>query len=116
VWCRLFVLAGVLLALLPGAAQARGPIPPSVFQAVRLYWKSPQERIEAFDVAWCESKFSTTARNGQYENIFQMGLSERRRYGWHAAGSSPRLTARAAYRYYRASGSDWSPWECKPRA
>lgn len=66
---------------------------------------------QAIAVAWCESRFSVNARNGQYLGLFQMGSSERARYG-HS--SSALGQARAAYRYFVASGRDWSPWACKP--
>lgn len=51
------------------------------------------------------------ARNGQYLGCFQMGSSERRKYG-NSAGVWGQ--ARAAWKYFVDSGSDWSPWECKP--
>jgi hypothetical protein len=65
----------------------------------------------ALRVAWCESRWHTGARNGQYLGLFQMGDYARGRYGhsWDALGQ-----ARAAYAYFVASGRDWSPWECKP--
>lgn len=66
---------------------------------------------EALRVSWCESHYFTWARNGQYLGLFQMGSSERRIYGH---GSSPWTQARAAHRYFVASGRDWSPWSCKP--
>jgi hypothetical protein len=68
---------------------------------------------EALRVADCETggTFWVGARNGQYLGLFQMGKSERATYGH---GSSAIEQARAAYRYFIASGSDWSPWECKP--
>jgi len=69
---------------------------------------------QALRVAQCESGMHTWASNGQYVNLFQMGYAERRRYGWHVAGSSPWVAARAAYRYFAATGYDWSPWTCKP--
>lgn len=52
------------------------------------------------------------ARNGQYRGCFQMGDWERRNYGH---GNNPWAQAAAAYRYFRATGSDWSPWSCKPQ-
>lgn len=67
---------------------------------------------EALRVAMCESNYHTWARNGQYLGLFQMGSSERRLYGHHY--SSPWVQARAAKRYFVASGRDWSPWTCKP--
>lgn len=65
----------------------------------------------ALRVAWCESRWHTGATNGQYLGLFQMGSFARSTYGhsWDALGQ-----ARAAYRYFVASGRDWSPWECKP--
>ena len=68
----------------------------------------------AVRVASCESGLSEWARNGQYQNLFQMGYAERRRYGWHVAGSSPWLAAKAAYRYFKASGYSWRAWTCQP--
>lgn len=70
-----------------------------------------QRCLEALEVSWCESRFSIDARNGEYRGLFQMGSWERRTYG-HGAG--PLAQARAARRYFVASGRDWSPWSCKP--
>jgi hypothetical protein len=66
---------------------------------------------QAVRVAWCESRLSVYARNGQYLGLFQMGSYARSRYGhsWDAWGQS-----RAAYRYFRASGYSWRPWACRP--
>lgn len=66
---------------------------------------------EALAVARCESRLSTTARNGQYLGLFQMGSSERGLFGH---GPTAYEQARAAHRYFVASGRDWSPWSCKP--
>jgi hypothetical protein len=66
---------------------------------------------QALRVARCESRFRTTAQNGQYLGLFQMGASERRLFGH---GPSAYEQARAAYRYFVVSGRDWSPWSCKP--
>ncbi|MFO7572957.1 MAG: hypothetical protein R6W48_10225 [Gaiellaceae bacterium] len=65
---------------------------------------------QALDVAWCESRFDTNARNGQYLGLFQMGSSERRLFGH---GSTAHEQARAAHRYFVLSGRDWSPWGCR---
>ena len=68
---------------------------------------------QALAVARCEAGHSMTPRahNGQYLGMFQMGSYARARFGH----GSDRLTqARAAYRYFVASGRDWSPWACKP--
>lgn len=66
---------------------------------------------QAIAVARCESNLSVWAQNGQYLGLFQMGSSERMLYGH---GSTPLSQAEAAYRYFIASGSDWSPWQCRP--
>ena len=68
---------------------------------------------QAIEVAHCETggTFWVGASNGQYLGLFQMGENERATYGH---GPTAIEQARAAYRYFIASGSDWSPWECKP--
>jgi len=66
---------------------------------------------QALQVARCESGYRTTAQNGQYLGLFQMGYSERQLFG-HGATSLDQ--AKAAYRYFVRSGRDWSPWSCKP--
>ncbi len=66
---------------------------------------------EALQVAHCESRLTTTARNGQYLGLFQMGSSERALFGH---GETAYEQARAAHRYFVRSGRDWSPWSCKP--
>lgn len=66
---------------------------------------------QALRVAWCEGKYDTSAKNGQYLGTFQMGDHERATYGH---GDTVLAQAQAAYRYFVASGKDWSPWECKP--
>lgn len=66
---------------------------------------------QALRVARCESGLTTTAQNGQYLGLFQMGSSERRLFGH---GESAIEQAQAAYRYFVRSGRDWSPWSCKP--
>ena len=66
---------------------------------------------QAVAVAQCESGLSVYATNGQYLGLFQMGEYARARYGhsWTALGQS-----RSAYAYFKDSGSDWSPWQCRP--
>jgi hypothetical protein len=66
---------------------------------------------QALAVARCESGLQTTATNGQYLGLFQMGSSERQLYGH---GPTVRAQVIAAHRYFVASGRDWSPWSCKP--
>ena len=65
---------------------------------------------EALAVAWCESRHSTRAQNGQYLGLFQMGSSERRLFGH---GETASEQAVAAHRYFVRSGRDWSPWACR---
>jgi hypothetical protein len=65
---------------------------------------------EAVAVAWCESRLQTTAQNGQYLGLFQMGSYERQLFGH---GSSAQDQAVAAHRYFVRSGRDWSPWGCR---
>ncbi len=65
---------------------------------------------EAIAVAWCESRLQTTAQNGQYLGLFQMGSSERELFGH---GATARDQAAAAHRYFVRSGRDWSPWSCR---
>jgi len=65
---------------------------------------------EAIAVAWCESRLTTTARNGQYLGLFQMGSYARSLFGH---GSTAHAQARAAHRYFVVSGRDWSPWSCR---
>lgn len=68
---------------------------------------------QAYSVARCETggTFSVYASNGQYLGLFQMGSWERATYGH---GWTPIEQARAAWRYFVASGRDWSPWQCRP--
>ena len=65
---------------------------------------------EAVAVAWCESRHSTTAQNGQYLGLFQMGSHERRLFGHGPTAYDQALAAR---RYFVRSGRDWSPWACR---
>ena len=66
---------------------------------------------QALQVARCESGLRTTAQNGQYLGLFQMGSAERSLFGH---GASAEAQAKAAWRYFTRSGRDWSPWSCKP--
>jgi hypothetical protein len=109
----LFVMACFLTAafllLHTDAAQPRPRVPADVFKAVRANWTTRPERVKAFDVISCETggRYNTTARNGQYLGLFQMGSFARARYGH---GSSAFAQARAAHRYYVDAG--WGPWSC----
>jgi hypothetical protein len=66
---------------------------------------------EALRVAHCESRLQTSASNGQYRGLFQMGSNERQLFGH---GPTALEQAQAAHSYFVASGRDWSPWSCKP--
>jgi hypothetical protein len=66
---------------------------------------------QALAVSGCESGHSIHAHNGQYLGLFQMGSSERRLYGH---GDTALEQSYAAFRYFVASGRDWSPWSCQP--
>ena len=68
---------------------------------------------QALDVAWCESRLNTTAQNGEYLGLFQMGSTARRAFGHGATAFAQSV---AAHRYFVSSGRDWSPWSCKPTA
>ena len=65
---------------------------------------------EALAIAWCESRLTTTAQNGQYLGLFQMGLHERSLFGH---GATAHEQALAAHKYFVRSGRDWSPWGCR---
>jgi hypothetical protein len=85
---------------------------PRVQDIIRSVWGSDFREGQAIRVAKCESgPWGTEAVNGQYRGLFQMGLNERRTYGH---GPCAITQARAAHRYFVASGRDWSPWACKP--
>lgn len=77
---------------------------------IRCVWGGGWRGDQAVRVARCESGLRTTATNGQYRGIFQMGSGERARWGH---GYTVLAQARAAHRYYRYAGG-WGPWACKP--
>ena len=64
---------------------------------------------KAWRVAWCEGSYRPWAKNGQYRGTFQMGASEREKYGH---GRTLWQQARAARKYYLVAG--WGPWQCAP--
>jgi hypothetical protein len=105
VLATLTVALSLLLVPLAGAKSQ----PSQAEQAIR-YVFGPYAS-QALRVAWCESRFSIYATNGQYLGLFQMGNYARARYGhaWNAWAQ-----AVSAYRYFVDSGKDWSPWSCKP--
>jgi len=110
---KVLVTAAVSLSLLVATPKATGlhhdRASAQVVEAIR-YVFGPYAS-QALRVAWCESRYSIWARNGEYLGIFQMGNMARARYGhaWNAWAQ-----AISAYRYFAASGFDWSPWTCRP--
>lgn len=67
---------------------------------------------DAVAVSHCESgSAGTAAVNGPYYGLFQMGSSERNTYGDSICAEGESL---AANTYFVATGSDWSPWTCRP--
>jgi hypothetical protein len=88
-------------------------------QARRLATAAPRVAIcevfgqycrQALAVAWCESGHETTARNGQYLGLFQMGTYARQLAGH---GDTAYEQALAAHKLFVLSGRDWSPWSCR---
>jgi hypothetical protein len=86
------------------------PIPEPIL-AIRLVFGRYAD--QAISVSSCETggTFDTDAANGQYRGLFQMGSYARSAYGH---GQSALEQAQAAFRYFVASGKDWSPWSCQP--
>ena len=74
---------------------------------IRVLWAPLGQSRKAVRVAWCESRLDPNASNGQYQGVFQMGSSERARFGH---GPTVEQQTRAAIKYYRISG--WRPWSC----
>ena len=67
---------------------------------------------QALAVARCESGLSIWARNGQYLGLFQVSARWRATVpGW---GMNAWAQARHAYKVFKLTGSDWSPWTCRP--
>lgn len=122
---RLGIARRALAATQAKAAHARAELARREADAERqrlltAFERSPEKAIchvfgsycrQALQVARCESGVQTSAQNGQYLGLFQMGSSERRIFGH---GESAVEQAQAAYRYFVRSGRDWSPWSCKP--
>ena len=105
------VAVAITLLLAAAAAKAEPFYPPPASVRADICAAFGRYCDQAVKVAWCEGRYKTYAQNGQYLGTFQMGSSERRRYG-HS--STVRGQDAAAARYFFASGADWSPWECKP--
>ena len=122
---RLRIARSTLAATQAKADRARAELERREADAERrrlltAFERSPEKAIchvfgsycrQALQVARCESGVQTTAQNGEYLGLFQMGSTERRTFGH---GESAIEQAQAAYRYFVRSGRDWSPWSCKP--
>jgi hypothetical protein len=104
---ELAVAAVVWPAAATAPAEGFRQPPPAVRRAVQVWPKA--QRGTALAVAWCESRFETWARNGQYWGIWQLGKHERAKYGY---GPTALAQARGAVRLWRARG--WEPWSCRP--
>lgn len=115
VFCATFLTTLVIAN--PVGAHYKPGTKHNIRHAINKYWcgntnKYCEAGRQAWKVAGCETgnTYSVWARNGQYLGLFQMGSSERRIYGhgWNAWEQ-----AKAAHKYYVASGRDWSPWTCR---
>src|SRR5262245_2352340 len=102
----LIAIAAVLLAFAVSTAHAKRSYTEQVICLVFGSYCS-----QALQVAWCESRYQTWARNGQYLGLFQMGSTARAMFGH---GPDVWSQARAAYRYFVYAGHSWSPWACRP--
>jgi len=109
-FCSMFALAK------PAHSQTR-PKMLTIKYAINLNWcgnirKSCRAGHQAYEVAGCETgnTYDIWASNGQYKGLWQMGAHERKLFGhgWNAWDQ-----AKAAHKYYIASGRDWSPWSCR---
>lgn len=113
----LFVMIAALTAVvLVGTRSISTPayassIPPGVNRAINRTFTNDRHADEAKRVSLCESGWRTTAVNGQYRGLFQMGASERATYG---ESDTALGQTQAAHRYFRAVGHSWGPWGCKP--
>jgi hypothetical protein len=108
---KALIVTTILLFTMISNAKAHVPEPPRHVKIAIYRAFGPKYYKQALKVAWCESRFKTTAHNGQYLGLFQMGSYERKLFGH---GNRAIEQAKAAYRYFIESGRDWSPWSCKP--
>lgn len=98
------VIASAFAVVTAADAREARPVPLVVCDVFGRYCD------QALAVSWCESRWHTDARNGQYLGLFQMGAWERRQYGH---GPDAVSQARAAWRYFNATGRTWRPWSCR---
>lgn len=97
----------IVLGWAMASAKAQGqtkPVPLAICDVFGRYCD------QALRVSWCESRWLTTARNGQYRGLFQVSRHWRQAIpGW---GPSADAQALHAFRIFKRTG--WQPWECKP--
>jgi hypothetical protein len=100
-----------LLSILPARSHnvQRPAIPAPVFKAVRTYWQTRPERIQAFNVAWCESKFRVRAVSPTGDYGF-MQINRQAHSNWvdFKRIFNPFYSAYVAHRMYVDGG--WQPW------
>lgn len=110
---KLLVLWAIVISsfVFISVGQTRSKIQ-TIRYAINLNWCGHVKKTcivgqQAFNVAACETgnTFNIWARNGQYLGLWQMGSSERRRFGH---GNNPWDQAKAAHKYWKISG--WRPW------
>lgn len=100
--------------------------------AIRLIFRGPGDpryayadsaAEQAVRVAWCESRWTTWDRLGQYAGVGQLGNQERAEYGIGVYASrdpeaaitaSAVLQVRSFYRMFVAAGRSWGRWSCRP--
>lgn len=100
-------------------AHARAHCTYTVRAAIKCAF-GPTWHYDAIAVATCESSLDPwiLGPNDEHGNarqgLFQFGTSERETWGPYVLGDAV-SQSRAAARYFRNSGYDWSPWsECAP--
>lgn len=106
------ILVALALSLAITPARAATPKQNAINAIRAVFGKYASQAIR---VAYCETggTFSLNATNGQYRGLFQMGSWERATYSRGRYSTALDQTM-AAWRYFAATGYDWSPWECKP--
>lgn len=84
---------------------------PEIEAVITSYWGPYADA--ALSVSKCESGYlGTTAMNGQYLGLFQMGTTERATYGDSICAEGQ---SQAAAYYFEMTGANWGPWTCKPQ-
>lgn len=103
----LIIVFVILFFVAAGRAEGSRPVPLVICDVF-----GERYCADALEVAWCESRFNTDARNGQYRGLFQVSGHWRRTVvGW---GPSASDQARHALRVFKKTGWDWGEWTCQP--